>query len=74
MPRGRTKKEVIEPVTSEEVVETPEFVGLTPKASLESQQLALLELRERMRSFGVDSIGKLDAILSQINEQLRLLD
>ena len=71
MPRGRPKKETLEEVAPEETVEVTETVS--PLEVAQARQAELLELRSLMLSEGVDSISKLDAILSQVNEEVRRL-
>lgn len=77
--RGRPKKELVEEVLSqpesivEEVIDMPESVGLSALAVMESRRQHLLELREEMVKNGIDTIGKLDVFLSQVNEELRKL-
>ena len=65
---AKTKKvdEKVEEV--QEVEETEIKVG---PSALELRRQALLSLRGSMVAEGVDSIGKLDVLLSQVNEQLR---
>lgn len=71
MPRGRPKKETLEEVAPEETVEVTETVS--PLEVAQARQAQLLELRGLMFAEGVDSISKLDALLSQVNEEVRRL-
>ena len=71
MPRGRPKNVVLEeaqPEATTIVVETPSQLEVA-----QARQAQLLELRGLMFAEGVDSISKLDAILSQVNEEVRKL-
>ena len=71
MPRGRPTKETLEEVAPEETVEVTETVS--PLEVAQARQAQLLELRGLMFAEGVDSISKLDALLSQVNEEVRRL-
>lgn len=74
MPRGRPRKntEPLDPqeVTEEAVLNEPVVISEHP---LVTRQQELLSLREAMTREGVDSISKLDALLSQVNEEVRKL-
>lgn len=73
MPPGRPKKvpiEVIEPTH----VDVPVHVKAPSELDVQlERQAQLLELRDRMTSEGIDSISKLDALLSQVNQRVKEL-
>lgn len=75
MPRGRPKKTISEPALiaedTEILVETPVILSSLERAVV--RQSELLELRNLMVSEGVDSISKLDALLGQVNQQVKEL-
>lgn len=80
MPRGRPKKVPVTDLTPdpvevpvESVTPPEEPVLWTPLSVARERQEELLALREAMVREGVDSISKLDVLLSQANEEVRKL-
>jgi len=71
MALGRPKKVPV----ADPVPEPVERLTVAPELMhpLLIRQQELLSLRGRMTSEGIDSISKLDALLSQINEEVRKL-
>lgn len=63
------KEEELE-VSAAELEAIPEAHGFSEQAVLTSRQEELLRLRQAMTSNGIDSIGKLDVLLSQVNSRL----
>ena len=72
MPPGIPKKAPIEDLAPE-AVEVP-VQTVAPLERALARQAELLALREAMTSEGIDSISKLDALLSQANEEVRKLN
>ncbi len=72
MPPGRPKKVPVEDLTPEPVEVPVQSVPSALDRAL-ARQAELLALREAMTSEGIDSISKLDALLSQANEEVRKL-
>lgn len=70
-PRKEREEEVVEDLPEEVKVE-----GFLPKSELDvalARQAELLELRAKLVGEGIDSISKLDALLGQVNQQVKIL-
>lgn len=74
----KKQKKVEEPAEEVEAVEPeptpePEEPKFDEAASLEARRQELTEIRESMTENGIDSISKLDQLLSQLNQRLAQL-
>src|SRR5687767_518254 len=65
--KPKAKKEVKPQVAA---AEAPAPVGPTELENAKARQAHLLDLRKRMTDEGIDSVGKLDVLLSQVNQRV----
>lgn len=73
---GRPRKVPLEESELDEMLEEVEEdaeLTMTPKQSLEAQLAFLQDLRNQMVAMGVDSIGKCDVLMGQLNAEISKL-